>query len=223
MTGPPPRLELSGAPGAIRGNDASMAAVPPTDPKAEHALLARLKQGDEAAFTALYRRHKDAVYRFALLYCGSAGTAADVTQDTFMHLIARPNQFDPTRGTVGSWLCGVARNMARRHMGEAREESRDPAELHADIDARPALVESDTPLERVLRNEAAEQVRAAIACLAPHYRDVLILCELSGLSYAETAQVCGLEIGTVRSRLSRARSALAQHLAPYGGAKEAVS
>jgi RNA polymerase sigma-70 factor (ECF subfamily) len=124
---------------------------------------------------------------------------------------------------VGSWLCGVARNVARRHMGEAREESRDPALLHHDVDAQPAHVDGETPLESVLRNEAAEQVRAAIARLAPHYRDVLILCELSGLSYAEAAQVCGLEIGTVRSRLSRARSALAQRLAPYRGAEEAVS
>jgi RNA polymerase sigma-70 factor (ECF subfamily) len=200
-----------------------MAEMPPTDPQAEHALLARLKNGDEAAFTALYRKHKDAVYRFALLYCGAAALAADVTQDTFMHLVARTAQFDPTRGSVGSWLCGVARNVARRHMGEAREESRDPAVLHDDVDAHPSLVEFDTPLERLLRNEAAEQVRAAVARLAPHYRDVLILCELSGLSYAETAQVCDVEIGTVRSRLSRARSALAQSLAPYEGAKEAAS
>ena len=200
-----------------------MAEMPPTDPHAEYALLARLKHGDEAAFTALYRKHKDAVYRFALLYCGAPATAADVTQDTFMHLIAKPGQFDPTRGSVGSWLCGVARNVARRHMGEAREESRDPAALHADVDAQPSLVEHETPLERVLRNEAAEQVRAAVARLAPHYREVLVLCELSGLSYAETAQVCDVEIGTVRSRLSRARAALAQSLAPYEGAKEAVS
>ena len=203
------------------GNDASMAQMPPTDPHAEYALLARLKGGDEAAFTALYRRHKDAVYRFALLYCGAPGTAADVTQDTFVHLMTKAAQFDPTRGTVGSWLCGVARNVARRHLGEAREDYRDPAELHADTES--VLVEDDTPLERLLRNEANEQVRAAVARLKPHYRDVLILCELSGLSYAETAQVCGLEIGTVRSRLSRARAALAQCLAPYRGAKEAVS
>ena len=200
-----------------------MAEMPPTDPHAEYALLARLKGGDEAAFTALYRRHKDAVYRFALLYCGAAGTAADVTQDTFVHLMTKAAQFDPTRGTVGSWLCGVARNIARRHLGEVREDYRDPAELHDDADMQDALIEGETPLERVLRNEAADQVRAAIARLKPHYRDVLILCELSGLSYAETAQVCGLEIGTVRSRLNRARTALAQCLAPYRGAKEAVS
>ena len=200
-----------------------MAEMPPTDPHAEYALLARLKNGDEAAFTALYRRHKDAVYRFALLYCGSPGTAADVTQDTFVHLMTKASQFDPTRGTVGSWLCGVARNVARRHLGEPREDYRDPAVLHDDSDPQAALIETETPLERVLKNEAAEQVRAAIARLAPHYRDVLVLCEITGLSYAETAQVCGVEIGTVRSRLNRARTALASTLAPYYGSKEAVS
>jgi RNA polymerase sigma-70 factor (ECF subfamily) len=200
-----------------------MAEMPPTDPHAEYALLARLKNGDEAAFTALYRRHKDAVYRFALLYCGSPGTAADVTQDTFVHLMTKATQFDATRGTVGSWLCGVARNVARRHLGEPREDYRDPAQLHDDSDPQAALIEAETPLDRVLKNEAAEQVRAAIARLAPHYRDVLVLCEITGLSYAETAQVCGVEIGTVRSRLNRARTALASTLAPYHGSKEAVS
>ena len=124
-----------------------MAEMPPSDPHAEYALLARLKGGDEAAFTALYRRHKDAVYRFALLYCGSAGTAADVTQDTFVHLMTRAAQFDPARGSVGSWLCGVARNIARRHLGEPREEYRDPAELHDDAHMNAALVDGETPLE----------------------------------------------------------------------------
>jgi RNA polymerase sigma-70 factor (ECF subfamily) len=200
-----------------------MSPMPPQDPRAEHALLARMQGGDESAFVALYRIHKDAVYRFALLYCGVPAVAADVTQDTFMHLMAKPGQFDPARGSVGAWLCGVARMLARRQMG-VREEPRDPADLDNGLDPALEHVDHDTPLERVLRGEAAEQVRLAIARLAPHYRDVLILCELSGLSYAEAAQVCGLEIGTVRSRLSRARSALAQRLAPFHhGAEEAVS
>ena len=195
-------------------------AMPPQDPQAEYALLARMKQGDERAFVQLYRRYRDAVYRFALLFCGSAAAAADVTQDTFVHLIANPQQFDPGRGTVGAWLCGVARNMARKHFG-LREDATDPAELSD------GHVEHDTPLERVLRAESAEEVRRAIAAIAPHYRDVLILCELSELSYAEAAQVCGIDIGTVRSRLSRARAQLAQRLAPYAAldrdtAKEAI-
>jgi RNA polymerase sigma-70 factor (ECF subfamily) len=203
------------------GNDDRMS-MPPQDPQAELALLARMKQGDEQAFLALYHRHKDAVYRFALMYCGSPAGASDVTQDTFMHFISRPGQFDPTRGSIGAWLCGVARMLARKHLGE-REEATDPAVLADDTAPLPGQVDDDTPLERVLRTEAAEQVRRAVARLAPHYRDVLILCELSGLSYAEAAQVCGIDIGTVRSRLSRARSALAQRLARYHGvAKEAV-
>lgn len=197
--------------------------MPPQNPHAEYALLARMKQGDEQAFLELYRRHKDAVYRFALLYCGSAANAADVAQDTFMHFIARPGQFDPTRGTIGAWLCGVARMIARKQMGE-REEPTDPAVLADDTAPPQGQIDHDSPLEHVLRSEAAEQVRRAVARLAPHYRDVLILCELSGLSYAEAAQVCGIDIGTVRSRLSRARAALAQRLARYHGeAKEAVS
>jgi RNA polymerase sigma-70 factor (ECF subfamily) len=196
--------------------------MPPQDPQAEYALLARMKQGDEAAFVALYRQHKDAVYRLALMYCGAPAPAADVTQDTFVHFISRPDQFDPARGSIGAWLCGVARMLARNRIGE-REEATDPALLADDTDPAPGQVDHDTPLERLLRGEAAEQVRAAIARLAPHYRDVLILCELSGLSYAEAAQLCALDIGTVRSRLSRARSALAQRLARYHGAKEAMS
>lgn len=195
-------------------------AMPPQDPQAEYALLARMKQGDEQAFVQLYRRHRDAVYRFALLYCGSPAAAADVTQDTFVHFIAHPQQFDPGRGTVGAWLCGIARNMARKQFG-LREDATDPADLSD------GHVDHDTPLERVLRAESAEEVRRAVAAIAPHYRDVLILCELSELSYAEAAQVCGIDIGTVRSRLSRARAQLAQRLAPYaadgrGVAKEAV-
>lgn len=198
-------------------------AMPPHDPQAEIALVARLKHGDESAFTALYRRHGDAVYRFALLYCGSTAAAADITQDTFVHLMTHPGQFDAARGSVGAWLCGVARNLARRLAG-VREDATDPADLADDAMLDASQVQHDGPLERVLRVEAADELRRAIAAIPPHYRDILILCELGELSYAEAAQVCGIDIGTVRSRLSRARAQLAKHLAPYAtGAKEATS
>ena len=195
--------------------------MPPHDPRAEVDLCARLHRGDEAAFGTLYRRHRDAIYRFALLYCGNPAHAADVTQDTFVHLITQPTQYDPARGSVGAWLCGVARNLARRQAG-VREDAVDPADLADDTGLPEAYVDRDTPLERIVRNESAEEVRRAVAALAPHYRDVLILCELSDLSYAEAAHVCGIDIGTVRSRLSRARARLAQHLAPPARAKEAM-
>jgi RNA polymerase sigma-70 factor, ECF subfamily len=181
----------------------------------ELSLLARMKQGDEEAFVALYRRHKDAVYRFALLFTGSSAAAADVTQEAFLHFMTRPETFDPTRGSIAGWLCGVARNLARREAG-SREVATDPEALSDDAHLPESMIERDTPIERLLRNEALESVRAAIAALAPHYRDVLVLCEFSEMSYAETAQVCGIDIGTVRSRLSRARSQLAERLASQG-------
>ena len=198
-------------------------AMPPEDLQPELALLARMKQGDEAAFVQIYRRHRDAVYRLALLYSSSSAHAADATQEAFVHFIAHPGKYDPMRGTLGAWLCGVARNMARKAAGW-REDATDPQLLADDAAPFEAHIDRDTPLERILRSERAEQVRRALATLAPHYRDVLILCELSELSYAEAAQVCGIDIGTVRSRLSRARAQLAQRLAPYDlGTEEAVS
>ena len=191
--------------------------MPPQDPLPELALLARMKQGDETAFVALYRRHKDAVYRLALLYSGSQAHAADVTQDTFMHFIGSPGQYDPARGALGAWLCGIARNLARKRSDE-REIPTDPERFADDAAPFEEHVERDTPLERLLANETAELVRRALRRIAPHYRDVLILCELSELSYADAAQVCGIDIGTVRSRLSRARAQLAQRLAALDAA-----
>ena len=197
--------------------------MPPQDLQPELELLARMKRGDEVAFTALYRRHRDAVYRLALLYSGSVAHAADVTQETFVHFITQPGQYDPLRGTLAAWLCGIARNLARKAAG-GREDATDPADLADDAAPFEQHIDHDTPLERILRGEVAEQVRRAVAALAPHYRDILILCELSELSYAEAAHVAGIDIGTVRSRLSRARAQLAQRLAPrFPDAKEAVS
>ena len=196
--------------------------MPPKDLQPELALLARMKQGDEDAFTELYRRHRDAVYRLAMLYSGSTAHAADVTQETFVHFMTHPHQYDPLRGTLAAWLCGIGRNLARRAVS-GREDATDPEVMSDDSSLHESHIDRETPLDRILKGEVAEQVRRAVAQLKPHYRDILILCELSELSYAEAAQVAGIDIGTVRSRLSRARAQLAQRLAPYDlGAKEAV-
>ena len=96
-----------------------------------------MKQGDEAAFTALYRRHKDAIYRFALMCTGSPASAAEVTQETFLHLMTRADQFDPGRGTIAAWLCGVARNLARKE--HAGREIATHAKSEFTLDVRPVV------------------------------------------------------------------------------------
>ena len=149
--------------------------MPPKDLQPELALLARMKKGDEDAFAELYRRHRDAVYRLAMLYSGSTAHAADVTQETFVHFITQPHQYDPMRGTLAAWLCGIARNMARRAVS-GREDATDPEVLADDSSPHESHIDRDTPLEKILKGETAEQVRRAVAQLKPHYRDILILC-----------------------------------------------
>ncbi len=180
-------------------------------------LLRAMRGGATDAFSALYRRHQGPLYRFALLRCGSEATAADVVQEAFMGLLTERFRFDPLRGELASFLFGVARNLIlkaeegrRRHvtLPDAQEDDDDDPELDGPPD-------ENGPLRRLLDNEAAEQVRRALAHLAPHYRDVVILYEMHELSYAEIADICQVDIGTVRSRLSRGRAALAKRLAGW--------
>lgn len=175
-------------------------------------LLRQLRAGTAAAFQALYRRHQGPLFRFAVLRCGSKDTAADVVQDVFMALLADKLAFDPGRGQLGHFLFGVARNMLLKiEAPRWRTDSLDAGD--DDDEAVPELGSMDAePLARMLDNELAEEVRQALALLPPHYRDALILYEMHDLSYLEIAAICQVDVGTVRSRLSRGRTALAKRL-----------
>jgi len=178
-------------------------------------LLRQMRAGAADAFAALYRRHQGPLYRFALLRCGSADTAADVVQETFMGLLTERFRFDPLRGQLQHFLFGVARNLILKSE-TAQGRHLVPAGPDDDADTGDALADDAAcPLARLLDNEAAEAVRRALALLAPHYRDAVILYELHDMSYADIADICQVDIGTVRSRLSRGRAALAKRLAGW--------
>jgi len=174
------------------------------------ALAARLACGDAGALAPLYRRHRGPLYRFALLWSGQPATAADVTQDVFLHLMTHARDFDPERGALLSWLLGIARNFVRRRSGY--DAARDDADDSADLPAPSA-----GPDAALIARQDVEALRRAVASLPPHYRDVLVLVELAERSYAEAAAICGCELNTVRSRLSRARALLARWLAVDAG------
>lgn len=183
-------------------------------------LLRQARTGLAAAFNALYRRHQGPLYRYALLRCGSSDTAADVVQETFMGLLTGKLQFDPLRGQLQHFLFGVARMLALRHAPARERHLHDNSD--EDDDAPELASDEPEPLARLLDNEAAEEVRRALGQLAPHYRDVLILYEIQDLSYQEIAAVCQVDIGTVRSRLSRGRALLAKRLAAWRPAESAA-
>ena len=165
--------------------------------------------GNEAALTALYRRHRATVYRFVWLLTGSAAQAADITQDVFIELLNGSSGYDAARGSLAAYLCGVARFRAYRTM-DTRMQTVDDfeafAEAHEGIDA-PAL-----PDDHLERRRLLDTLYDAIRRLPPIFRDVLILVELQEMSYADAAIVAGIELGTVRSRLSRAKTKLTELL-----------
>ena len=155
--------------------------------------------GDEEAFTTLYRRRQGPVYRFALQMTGNNMIAEDVTQEVFMALISKTAKYDPARGTLASFLYGIARNMVLRRLEKTAE---------VEDYAGPEDI-----LDDLTRRETIEQVRRAVLSLPPVYREAVVLCDLQDTSYEAAAQVLDCPVGTVRSRLNRGRFMLAQKLA----------
>jgi RNA polymerase sigma-70 factor (ECF subfamily) len=180
-------------------------------------LLRRLAAGDEQAFTALYRSYQRVVYRFAMQMSGDAQLAEDVTQEVFLVLMRKAVEFDAARGRLSSWLYGIARNQVLRHL-EKRGETVDLATGDDDSESSvpPELVASFDPVENLTSRQRAGALREAILSLPPRYREVVVLCELHEMSYAEAAAVTGCAVGTIRSRLHRSRALLHSKLAARG-------
>lgn len=186
-----------------------MAFDPRMSDESDAALMTRAAQGDASAAAELYRRHATAVYRFVRASTGSESEAADVLQETFMTVLERRSGFDPERGSCTAYLCGVARHLVYRRFDQRCEPWPEIDELAEQSSAIPAL---PPPHEQLEHAQALQRLQAAIRALPPHYRDVLVLIELQEMSYADTASIVGIELGTVRSRLARARAKLAELL-----------
>jgi RNA polymerase sigma-70 factor, ECF subfamily len=176
-------------------------------------LLRLMMAGDEAAFTTLYRRRQGGVYRFALQMSGSEALAEDVTQEVFIVLMREAERYDATRGSLQSYLYGIARNHVLRRLERDRPfvQFADDAE-EADVLSSELFVAREDPLSDLLHSEMIESVRQAVLALPAHYREVVVLCDLHEMSYAEAAAALSCAVGTVRSRLHRARALLIDRL-----------
>lgn len=174
------------------------------DPPDEN-LLSRIAGGDVEALGLLFRRRQRGVYRFVLHLTGSPSMADDVTQDVFVTVIRDARRFEPGRAAVPAWLCGIARNFVRRRLAV----DRGAASIDADDGLEAALpAASPDPLQDLTTNEAMEALRRAVLSLPLRYREVVVLCDLQELSYADAAAALGCPLGTVRSRLNRGRALL---------------
>jgi RNA polymerase sigma-70 factor (ECF subfamily) len=181
----------------------------------DEQLLKMMQGGDEDAFTTLYRRRQGGIYRFVLEMSGSTSLAEDVTQEVFMAVIRDSRGYDPSRGSLGAYLLGMARHHALRLLKRDRtyvsieDGSRDSGDL--------ASLSPENPHSEMSRRESIHLVQQAILSLPEHYREAVVLCDLNEMSYEDTASVLGCSVGTVRSRLHRGRALLIQKLG--GGEK----
>jgi RNA polymerase sigma-70 factor (ECF subfamily) len=150
------------------------------------------------------------VYRFALQMSGKTEIAEEVTQDVFM-VVMGSAKYDSERGSVAAFLYGIARNMVLR----ALERERPYITVLDDADSEYAnrlTAEHQDLLGDLARNERIDTLRKAVLALPPAYREVVVLCDLHERDYAEAASALGCAIGTVRSRLHRARALLMEKL-----------
>jgi len=170
-------------------------------------LIAGIAAGQPEALTLLFRRRQAEVYRFALHMSGRPALADDVTQDVFLIVMREADRYQAGRSSVTAWLCGIARNCVRQRLErDARLES-----LPKDDEQQVPAVRPD-PIGDLARDERIAILRRAVLALPVRYREAVVLCDLEELTYADAADALGCAIGTVRSRLHRARAMLAAKL-----------
>jgi RNA polymerase sigma-70 factor (ECF subfamily) len=166
-------------------------------------VFQRAQDGDPVAFQELIRPHLDSVRRFVFSLCSNWQDADDIAQEALIKAFRAFGTFDG-RASLSTWLFTVARNANidwhRSRLGRAAQREGELDEAHA----TPEPGQEQTCAAR----EEHEQLWAAIHRLEEHSRAVLVLFEIEGLSYEEIAAVEGIAVGTVRSRLSRARQQL---------------
>jgi RNA polymerase sigma-70 factor (ECF subfamily) len=180
------------------------------DQAGDDDLVAAVAEGDRTAFSVLFERTQRAVFRFALHMTGSAAAADDVTQDVFLALMRDAARYERGRTTVTAWLCGIARNYARRR--RATECLLTPlSDGEQEGPGQPAQLVD--PVAELARAQRIDAVRRAVLRLPFKYREVIVLCDLQEMSYLEAAAAIGCAVGTVRSRLHRGRVLLSQKLA----------
>ena len=199
--------------------------MPVSTTPSDGELLRLSLAGDEEAFVMLYRRRQGGVYRFALQMSGSQSIAEDVTQEVFMVLMRESHGYDATKGALSSYLYGIARYHVLRSLERNRSfvsmAEADGDEAAANINEQ--LIANDNPLGDLARNETITAVRQAVLALPAHYREVVVLCDLHEMSYAEAAEVLNCAVGTIRSRLHRARALLIEKLRSTGETDSASS
>ncbi|MDX1578314.1 MAG: sigma-70 family RNA polymerase sigma factor [Gemmatimonadota bacterium] len=184
-------------------------------------LVARYLEGERLAFHQLVERYQDRLLNFIYRTIGDRDRSEDLVQETFVRVYRHLHRFDPTK-KFSTWIYTIASNLAKN---ELRNRSRNPLVLFQTIkknweaDHRPLEWEDTTysPDDLFRKRHLREKVEAAVEELPEHHRVVFVLREMEGKTYEEISEITGVTLGTVKSRLNRARNRFAQIIAPMLG------
>lgn len=191
-----------------------------SDKEADQILVERVQKGDKKAFDLLVLKYQQKVANLISRYIRDPSEVLDVTQEAFIKAYRALPKF---RGDSAfyTWLYRVAINTAKNHLAaQARRPPQDDieAETAEQMDMGTRLKEQDTPERLAMQDEVARTIKQAVEDLPDELRTAITLRELEGLSYEEIAQAMDCPIGTVRSRIFRAREAIDKKLKPLLGA-----
>jgi RNA polymerase sigma-70 factor (ECF subfamily) len=176
----------------------------------ESTLVARCAQGDQAACAELVAEHQRMVYQLAFHLLGDRDDALDLSQDVFMRVFRTLHQFRG-QSQLRTWIYRIVVNQARnrqRWWRRRRRASQISLDQHLQTHGEPTGNPQAAPDNMLLQKRLASQLRAALDALPFDQRSVIVLREIDGLSYDEIAFSLGVTLGTVKSRLTRARRAL---------------
>lgn len=175
----------------------------------ESELIRAAQAGDRLAYDELVRRHQRNVYRWAYNVVRSHDAADEVAQEVFVRTYMALDRIDPER-PLGSWLCRTAVNVALNTVRKQRFRTQWAEENRPDVDSV-----GDQPDAVFRQHELIRRLERAINNLTPMYRTVLLLRTREQLSYGEIAKVLDVSVGTVMSRLARARKRLRKELGEF--------
>lgn len=187
----------------------------------DQELIEKVKAGDKAAFTELFDRYKDRILDYLCRYVGNYQTAEDLTVETFWNAYNSMSRYEEM-GTFSSWLYRIATNCAKMEL--RKKVRRKETSLETPVDGSedaPSLGEtiadeSARPDFEARQDELQELSYKIVARLEKKYKDVLLLCDVEGMSYEEAAKILKSTAMTVGARLSRGRKMLYDALKKYG-------
>ncbi len=178
-----------------------MSSVPPSDQQ----LIDRVRNGQTEAFAQLILRYQNQVFRIHFQFTQDHQIAEDLTQECFVRAYRKLDSFDASKGALSTWLFTIARNLARNALSKRSHEGSSLGSV-----AEPS--HEDSPQKLTSRRETAQRLDLALAALPEPFQSAFILAELEELPIRQVAEIEGVPVGTIKSRVSRAKAKLREAL-----------